>query len=290
MNDHHDHDHGPPEQLPPAHTGSLPADHQVQRTHEGAPVILAPYYKDPVTGELFLHRDMFRSRGPWEEEAHVSPTKATERFGDVEAFAAYVKRYGVPERTFLTWNMKGIGGTLDYHTLTAPDRAQWKAFYPFVVTRQWEEWAEFVAELQSQREAVDFLEDHANEIAQPDSATLMTLLRSLKAWSTANAETEYREDGTAKLSFQKDQGVSARNGGAEVELPSSIKIAIPLIVGHPDTLGLTVRIRVSPEENRVFFRFSIPRADDVFEELRGELAAKAAAALGDEYTILRAAD
>lgn len=289
----HSHEPTPPT---PAHAGTIPASATGQLGGDRPPIIVAPFYKDPVTGELFLHRDMFRSRGPWEEEAHVGPVKRTDKFGDVESFAAYVKRYGDPEHTFITWNGHGIGAILDFHTKTHAQRAQWSAAYPFKNTDQWATWLEFAdGSPASQKAAVEFLEDNASDIREPAAGALMTLLRSLKAWSNANAQATYNEDGTAKVSFAKETGVR-NTGSEEMALPSEIKIAIPLIEGHPDVVGLTVRVRASVDENaRLAFRFTIPRAEEVLDQLRAELAAKASIALnGDtnapDYTILRAAD
>ena len=144
----------------------------------------------------------------------------------------------------------------------------------------------------TQPDVIEFLEDRRNDIRDPAAASLMELVRSLKAWSNANAEATYNEDGTAKVSFAKETGV--RNSG-EIALPGEIKIAIPLIEGHPDVVGLTVRVRVTVDNDaRLAFRFTIPRAEEVLDQLRAELAQKADEALNSDvaktYAILRAAD
>jgi uncharacterized protein YfdQ (DUF2303 family) len=251
-------------------------------------VVVAPFYKDPATGELFVHRDLFRARAAWEEEAHVGPVRASEKFGDPASFAAYVRRYGVPATTFTRWNKNGVSAFLDYHTADVPNRAQWTAHYTFVPTPAWEAWSKFTdGHPINQAAAIAFLEDRAPEVLEPAPVALLPLLRALKAYSHANAETEYRENGTAKVTFNKDQGVR----GAEVELPAEIEIGIPIYRGHPDVLRLVVRVRVTVDDNaKLAFRFTIPRAEEVLEQLREELVAKVAEQLGTDYPILRAAD
>lgn len=283
------HEHAPPP--PPA--GTLPIAAGSQLAAQGAPVVVSPFYKDPQTGELFLHRDLFRAREAWEEEAHIGPVKAAERFGDFEGFAAYVKRYGKPETTFVRWNKSGVTATLDYHTAAAPNRSQWLAIYPFVATPAWDAWSKFAdGHPVSQAPAVSFLEDRAVDVMTPAPVQLLPLLRNLKAYSNANAETEYRENGTAKITFNKDQGVR----GADVELPTELEIGIPIYKGHPDILKLTVRVRVTVDDTaRLAFRFTIPRVEEIIDTLREELVDKVDMALnGDtdapDYPILRAAD
>lgn len=267
---------------------SLPAL-EASRAPENA-VLVQAAYKDPKTGETYVHRDLVKAQEAWAEEAHISPVNRIERFGAVDDLASYVKRYGEPATTFVSWNREGIGAVLDYPTKDTLGRMQWRAFYPFDDTAEWDVWHGFCDGAVSQRTAVEFLEDHAQHISDPNPAALMTLLRSLKAWSNANAEATYNEDGTAKVSFAQETGVR-NTGRGELALPSEIKIAIPLIVGHPDTIALTVRVRVTVGDGaRLAFRFSIPRAEEVLDQLRAELAAKAQAALGNDYTILRAAD
>lgn len=251
-------------------------------------LVLAPTYKDPITGALYVHSEYVMAATPWEAEAHISPMSAAESFGDVESFVAYVQKHG-KESSFLTWNAKGLHAVIDY-----TERNQWKASCPFVPTPEFRDWAAFAnGHAIPLAKAVEFIDDHANHIHEPDQATLLDILRKLRANVTATAETELRPDGTSSVRFTKNSTVQA----GEAVLPPEITIQIPVLKGHVDAAGalvvykLVLKLRVSPDNDaRLSLRLNMPAQERVLEEVYAERVAAAKALLGDEYTILRAAD
>lgn len=257
---------------------------------------VAATYQDPDTKALYVHKDLVQVQEPWAEDAYIAPMEASEQFGDVESFAAYVRRYSAdPVMTFATWNNRGLRAILDYSTSKLPGRCQWSATMPFQTSSQWRAWMSFASsQAIPQRQVVEKLEDLAADIVDPKPADLMLLLRSLRATVNAKSDVELRPDGTSKVAFERDAKVA---NASALELPASFAIAIPVLKGHLDAEGrpvvyrLEVRLRVSIDDSaKLTFRLSIPTAERVLEDVYAERVAAAKGLLGESFSLLRASD
>lgn len=279
-------------------------------TNQTAPTVtIAPSYTDHATGAVYVHHDLAEVVKPWDVDAHISPIKETQRFGDVESWVDFIKRFaGAGEHApLLTWSEQGLKAVLDYHVAAGePDRCAWIAEHPFKRTKQWEDWGLLAdGRALSQKDVVEKLDDMAADIKKPSSADLMTLLRLLKATSNSEGTVEIRDDG-ASVTYARSTGVSTPDGAS---IPREIKISIPVFKGHtvmadvldedgkptgaqrptPVPYGLTVRVRVDSHDGKVSFRLSRPQADQVFEAALADRIATAKELLGDTYQLLRSA-
>lgn len=258
-------------------------------------LVVAASWKDEDTGALYIHQDLVKVQEPWAKEGHIPPMKVTERFGDVESFAAYVQRYG-NEETLAYWNSTGIKAILDYadEKSETSGRGQWIATFPFVGSLQWGAWKQLAnGQAVSQKTAVERLEDLVPDIVEPAPTDLMNLLRNLRASVKANAEAEMRPDGTTSVMFAQDKTIKS----AGFDLPSAFTISIPVLKGHVDAEGrpvlyrLQVRLRVNVDDSaHLALRFTMPQSDRVLEDVYSDRVNAAIALLGDAYDLLRAAD
>jgi hypothetical protein len=235
---------------------------------------------------------------PWAVEAHIGPIRASEKLGDVDSWAAYVLRYaGADDHApLLTWSEAGLRAVLDYHTAELDaGRCQWTAAHPFERSDRWKAWARLAdGQPRSQKQAIEALEDLAEDIKEPAAGDVVGILRKLRASVNASAETELQPDGSTSVSFKKDTKVQS---GA-VSLPPEIAIQIPVLKGHteqregkavPVLYRLSVRVRPSIDDQaRLTFRFSMPTAERVMEAVYLDRVEAARLALGDELSILRA--
>jgi hypothetical protein len=234
---------------------------------------------------------------PWAVEEHIDPISRTERFGDIESFVAYVHRFAgaVEHAPLLTWSERGLKAVIDYHSQDGtPNRCNWLAEHPFERTKQWVAWGALAdGRARSQKDVVEALEDMAEDILDPDAATITALLRSLKATSKAEGTAELRPDGTTSITYAKVTTV--KTGG--VDVPSTIKITVPVFKGHteanddgklvPVRYSLTVRIRVDSDDGKVSFRLSRPQAETVFESALMDRIETAKGLLTEAYPLLR---
>jgi len=242
-----------------------PANEQKQ-VAAASHLVLQPTYRDP-NGALYVHKDYQLVGAPWADELHIAPIRAHENFGEVESWAAYVNAYG--SARFLTWSLEGLKAILDYHTPQGePGRCNWVAECKFISSPEWSAWSRVVGRAIPQKEIVEFLEDHADDIIAPAATDLMGIVRNLKAHVSAGAQTEYRPDGTTNVIFTNDKTVHGKDG--VLSLPDSISISIPVLKGHRNPEGKMVRyamdVRVRAEvsnEARLSLRLTIPLTDRV---------------------------
>src|SRR5258708_5716333 len=107
-------------------------------------VVVEASVVDPRTGAHYVHKDLVELLKPWKVEAHAGPPQANERFGDVESWTDYVKRFSgaLPDfAPFLSWNSTGLRAVIDYHTGgNEAGRCQWQAHMPFVLSPEWIAW------------------------------------------------------------------------------------------------------------------------------------------------------
>lgn len=271
-------------------------------------LVIEPFHKDPVTKGLHVHKDYVKVTDDWAEEAHIPPMRVTERFGDIGSFVEYVQRYSAngPLPTLLTWNEHGFLAVLDYAVpmpkgssvsgLGEPGRCQWIAEMPFIHSRQWDRWISFAnGQVVGQKTAVERLEDYSEDIVDPDTASLMSILRSLRTSMKSDASADLRPDGTTTVSYRMESVIKA--GAGSVDLPPHIGISIPVLKGmvnddgQPIVYQMLVRVRASVDDNaHLALRFSIPDADRALELAWAHQVSVAKELFGDGVTLLRAAD
>lgn len=247
---------------------------------------IAPAYTAP-DGSVYVHQDLARVTEAWAVEGHIAPINRTEKFGDVESWAAYVSEFGGKgENVLLTWSERGLHAVMDYHhTDGTPARCTWVATHPFEHTPQWRAWRALAdGRARSQKDALESLEDLAEDIVEPEAAAVVGILRSLRATVNATADTELRADGTTSVNFSRNSTVNA----GKLELPPTIAIAVPVLKGHEVRDKATVRMRVSVDDQaKLTIRFSMPDADRVLERVYADRVKKAAELVGDAHTLLR---
>jgi hypothetical protein len=270
--------------------------------------------KDEQTGAVWTHQDLELQIQPYAYETHVSPLVQEEHFGDVESWCAYVQRFGQPverphpdgagtttDRPFLTWDESGLDAVLDYHGEDGtPDRCAWNATHAFTRSREWLAWGQLASgRPYAQRDLIEKLEDLAPDIFEPDAATLVGLLRTLRATASSQADTELLEDGSTRVVWKQESSVKNSKGG-EASLPPEFKIRIPVLKGHvavnadgkrtPVLYELAVKVRVSADEQaRLAFRLTLPGAERTLEAVYEERVAFAKSLLGEQYPLYRSA-
>lgn len=261
-------------------------------------LLIEPSYTAP-DGSTYVHKDYVQALHAWTVEQHIPPIHQTERFGDVESWAAYLALYSVPEESLLTWSEGGLKAVLDYHQQdTTPGRCQWLAEHPFERSHQWRQWSRIAdGTAKSQKAVLEALEDLSEDIVAPDAAQLLTVLRTLRATSMASADTELKPDGSTHVVWTKSNAVKA----AELDLPPEFQIAVPVLKGHtaptedgkltPVLYRLAVRVRVNVDDQaHLSIRLTMPGAERVLEAVYADRVAAAAVLLGDERRLLRATD
>lgn len=273
----------------------------VDDEQQAAHLTIQAHHKAADGSEYLREGDVYRQIvGPWAVLDRIAPVNRTERFGDVESWAAFVARFrqSEPNEPLLTWSEAGIRAILDYHAAKdEPGRCQFVAEHPFERTIQWKRWSDLAnGRPRGQRELVEALEDNAEDVVDPGAGTLVSILRMMRATVNAKADTELHPDGSTKVNFEQSSTVKS---GSDLMLPPEISIAIPVFKGHTDItpdgktvpvrFALKVRLRVSVDgEAHLTFRLSMPGAEAALEAALADRVAAAARALDNGGSLLRA--
>ena len=250
-------------------------------------VIVSPMYKDPVTGALFVHRDLEPVSEPYEEELHLFPVDEAVQVGDAQSLSRYVSRYGSPATTFATYSAGGLRAVLDYHTRDEPGRAQWSVVYQFNYAPQFERWHQALAQVDGigHQAFVELLEDGMEAIVEPEAAEIMDIVRALRVTSKSTGDTEIRSDGTTAIAFHADTQIRGSKSG-EVALPSYVTIRVPVLKGSDvdSVVTLNIRMRASVDAmNRLSFRLSAPDLEEVLSGIYKGVVQRAQSELSDEF-------
>ena len=266
--------------------------------HTAPHLVVDPTYTAP-DGSVYVHRDLVQVVQPWATEQHIGPAVAHERFGDIDSFVAYVKQYQTLESgPFVTWNERGLKAVLDYHQYVGDDgagRCQWVAEYPFLFAPEWAAWAGIAnGRSVTQRELVEFIEEHRADVTIPNSADLLDLLRNLRGNVQATAQAELRPNGTTDISFAQTKTVEGV--AKKVEVPSQINVGLPVLKGHVNDDGRPVRyqldvpLRVNvSDDGKLAFHLHISNVERILEDVFGERVSQAKELLGDGWSVWRAA-
>ena len=260
-----------------------------QRAESPVELTVAAYYKDPVTGATYVHQDLQPAALPWAEQAHIGPVMTAPAFGDMESWAAYVKRFA-SGNVLATWNSLCLTAVLDYHDPSGePGRCAWQATYPFTRSAEWNAWTRFANGAGvSPQAAIEFLENWQYTIVAPESASLLMLLRTLRATAGAKTEITVREDGTTDLSVDKSTTVRTSGGS----LPPVISISIPVLEAEAETAawGLDIRVRANVDDSgKLMLRCGILNEHKTIAAVLKERVDQASGLLGETLPILRAA-
>ena len=250
---------------------------------------IAAHYRDPVNGALYVHEDLDEVGKAWEDADRIPPTIESITLGSVEAWAAYVSRYGWKESTFLTWDSRCLRAVLNYHTKAKAGRASWVASYAFTETEQFRRWSRALdASRIDHQTFVELLEDGLDDIVEPEKLMVLDIVRTLRVTSKSTGSTEIRRDGTTAISFNQDAQVRGSASG-QTELPSNITVRVNVFEGEDmDPVDVDVRLRVEIDsEGKVGFRLSASDFEDVVTGIKKELVVKAELLLDDYAGILK---
>jgi Uncharacterized conserved protein (DUF2303) len=284
---------------------SLPPSTQPQdaeRLSTARVTVVQASVQDRDTGALFIHKDLVQVIEPWAREAHLGPIQADERFGDVDSWASYVKRHARADSPpFIAWTSGGLRAVLDYHNGTT-GRCQWVASHPFVLAPAFVGWRALADNrARSQREVVEWLEGHMPDIQEPAAGELLPLLRTLRTTVNKSTTVELQEDGTSSFQIAGDGRAGGRGGVAP--LPAEFTIVVQVLKGHvepatvpgevprPVLYRFSVRMRVDPgNDAHPVFRFEIPLAERILEDVYADRVQAARDLLGPDYEVLRGAE
>lgn len=209
---------------------------------------------------------------------HPPRKKAVVTMADLSSFARYLKEHGTGE-TALFCNRSNTSfsvlAVLDYHEPKAGGRANWRehlAYLKPTSSRQWLYWTARNKQWQSQEAFAEMLQDHTEDVVEPNGATLLEVAKELIAKKSYDYRSALNlKNGTVQFQYVENMETSAGAKG-NIEVPEKFKLAIPLDEEGP-LYDVGARLRHKIEERRLVFRYELLRAEELVKHAQDELLA-----------------
>lgn len=215
---------------------------------------------------------------------------------DPDSFARYVKRYkdsrtllfstlpeGEKDAAFLAvfdyhhGTKEGDGGTgdTDSGVKTLADRCAHRATYPCPFSIEWNEWQAIDGVPFTQRDFIDFIDEHAPDVTQPDSASLMEFAMNFSSKTEVKFQSNVNR--TVRGTFLTYQEEAAAGAPGQIQVPAELKLNIPVFEGGKP-FPLTARIEWDPRGGSLKITVKLQRAARVMREALDDIRAEIEAA------------
>lgn len=221
----------------------------------------------------------------------LTHVKARPVLADAASFCGYVERFRTPETVlFADRDRREVRAVFDYHAppenVEAEDETRevkgepvpaycdHVASFPAPLTEEWARWDAIHRKGVPQLEFMEFLEENAADIVEPEAAKVLEIVADFRAHKSLTFESQQRlRDGNVRLTFHEDTNT---NGREQIDLPPEIAVAIPVFMGA-GRARLRVFLRFRIREGALFFVCVIHRRDlvlaELFDGLVGEIGA-----------------
>ena len=202
-----------------------------------------------------------------------TPTRIKEHleFTRSDSFCAYINEYKnlLDSRTAIFASLKDqrFHAALDWHSATAsPQTRTHNAYFSPRLDSQFEKWLAVNGKLMDQNIFVEFLEEHAPEIIEPDAASMLEIATDLNVKVDITYKSKKSvSNNMVQLEYREKAGDVA-TGTGNILLPSEIAVRVPLFFGE-EAKDLKIFLRLHLRQGEpIRFKLDIHRLDSMLEE------------------------
>ena len=182
---------------------------------------------------------------------------------EVASFVAYTSRFANVNATllFASVDTLRVEAVLDHPTVSQPAWGQHRAVLALKATPEWQAWLAINGKRHNQTDFAQFVEDHIPDVAEPDGASLLDMVRTLEVKKAVNYQSSVRLDnGQVQLSYIEDVTGTAAKG--TLLLPERFTLGLRPFEGA-DLYRVSARLRYRLAEGRVALWFDLWRPEDV---------------------------
>lgn len=203
------------------------------------------------------------------DAAHPIRKTGTVYVQDAGSFITYIEKHGLPE-TEVYADLAGMKlvGVINAHA-EAMDQVEQAAGHgdhrvvlELVHTDAWKAWVGRDKRPQSQEQFAEHLEDRANDVIDPDAATMLEIASSLIATTGVDFKSALRlSDGQVQFRFEETTQARAGENG-ELEIPQTFTIAVAPFEGA-DPVELQARFRYRITSGNLSLFYALLNPDDI---------------------------
>lgn len=205
---------------------------------------------------------------------HPRRKTGTVHVQDALSFIGYLGKHGLPQsEVFADVARMALVGVINAHEESTLDEAlenkaghgDHRVQFELIYTDAWKAWTERDKKPMNQQQFAEFIEDHANDVIDPDAATMLEIAQSLIATTGVDFKSAHRlSDGQVK--FQYEETTQARAGhSGDIEIPGSFAIAISPFEGCPP-VELVARFRYRTGSGGLTLFYALRNPGDVARE------------------------
>jgi uncharacterized protein YfdQ (DUF2303 family) len=200
-----------------------------------------------------------------EELDHTPPVVEGEQsVANTASFKAYFSRFADERSILFASRSRGVvRAELDYHlNAETPAPSKHALTRTFKKDRKFVAWKQRNGQQQTQAQFVEFLEDHLDDVRDPNQADLLRSIVQFKAFRTANcASAVDLSSGDVQFQFtQETKGVAG-----QAVLPERILIEVP-VLEFERAWKIAARLKYRLNEGKLVFWFELIRIEDVEDE------------------------
>lgn len=195
----------------------------------------------------------------------LTHVKQKVRLDDAPSFIAYVGRYKTPNtQLFAELDAGSVTAVIDYHQApqsngeSVPLYGAHAATYRAKLAEEWARWTQIDNQKISQAQLAEFLEENAENIVEPEAASVLEVARNLKMRKRVKFESGLSlKDGTIQLEYREEvEGA----GKEQMAVPDHLIIGVPVYFGG-EGFRLKVMMRYRIEEGVLHFMLKIHRRE-----------------------------
>lgn len=201
--------------------------------------------------------------------AHPRRKKGTVHVQDAASFVGYLAKHGLAEsEVFADLDKLKLVGVINAHEGTnvpvdergpLAGHGDHRVCLELIHTDAWKAWTEHDKKPLQQLAFAEFIEDRANDVIDPDAATMLEIAQTLLATQGVDFQSANRlTDG--QVQFRYEETTTARAGEAgELEIPQRFAISVAPFVGSaPVELVARFRYRIGPGGLTLFYALLNP--------------------------------
>ena len=192
--------------------------------------------------------------------------RASVTFTDVRSFVVYVARFADKTASLIYTQEDKLAATavIDHPKPLLPDWGHHRATLTLRETREWAAWRAVDKKRFDQVTFAEFIETHLPDIALPDGASLLEMVKQLDIRKAVSFESSIRLDnGQVQLTYVEN--VTGAQAKSTATIPETFVLGLAPFDGA-DGYKVTARLRYRLAEGKVALWFELLRPEDVVRE------------------------
>lgn len=194
--------------------------------------------------------------------------KGTVHVQDADSFIAYIAKHGLAEtEVFADPARKALVGVINAHQESedyegTAGHGDHRVVLELIETDSWKAWLARDKKWHSQLEFAEHLEDNANDVVDPDPATMLEIAQSFHASTSADFKRAERlTNGLVQLRYEETQTARAGQAG-DLDIPTVFALSISPFEGSPPH-EITARFRYRISNGNLTLSYALLNPGDV---------------------------